>query len=359
MQDKLYIPKRLNVGFQNRKDTYTGKLAYVIYWDDKGILRKEKSWEGWRDKKISPQEIENIPTEGFVLNKDVGGVRHSYHDWNARMEKVRVYDPRGFEFEINIPNLLFILQECTSVKGKGLDGEFVYAWAGTELILIPTCCAEYKSSTEYTSLQSKKVGKSDMVEGCSYTTKNNEQLIYIGRFDYNFIYGYGPMVKCEKQHVFYNQKTNRFVPQSGFTKIAKKDTEVPVDNYAELVEKFTSGINGSKIVGIKEVPMTLVMENQYGRMRPVEYPFVKVSDSVFVQKSISESYRNNGQNGTTKKYSMSNCGTYTFINRELVHKGNYSEGKDYTMEELNEMEFCQVYVILESGKEIKITKLTD
>jgi hypothetical protein len=37
------------------------------------------------------------------------------------------YMTRGFEFEISIPNLLYILQECTSTKGKGLDGEFVYA----------------------------------------------------------------------------------------------------------------------------------------------------------------------------------------------------------------------------------------
>jgi hypothetical protein len=36
--------------------------------------------------------------------------------------------PRGFEFEISIPNLLYILQECNSTKG--LDGEFVYAWDG-------------------------------------------------------------------------------------------------------------------------------------------------------------------------------------------------------------------------------------
>jgi hypothetical protein len=38
----------------------------------------------------------------------------------------------GFEFEISIPNLLYILQECTSTKGKGLDGEFVYAWDGKD-----------------------------------------------------------------------------------------------------------------------------------------------------------------------------------------------------------------------------------
>ena len=52
----IFVPKKVNVGFQNRKDTYTGKLAYVIYFDENGKLRKEPSWQGWRDKQI-PNEI--------------------------------------------------------------------------------------------------------------------------------------------------------------------------------------------------------------------------------------------------------------------------------------------------------------
>ena len=35
------------------------KLADVIYFDNKGVLRKEKSWKGWRDKKIDSQEFLN------------------------------------------------------------------------------------------------------------------------------------------------------------------------------------------------------------------------------------------------------------------------------------------------------------
>lgn len=49
----IFIPKKINVGFQKRDDTYTGKLAYIIYYDETGKLRKETSWNGWRDKKNS------------------------------------------------------------------------------------------------------------------------------------------------------------------------------------------------------------------------------------------------------------------------------------------------------------------
>ena len=47
----IYIPKKIKVGYQNRYDTYTKKLAYVIYYDEKNKLRKETSWNNWRDEK--------------------------------------------------------------------------------------------------------------------------------------------------------------------------------------------------------------------------------------------------------------------------------------------------------------------
>ena len=42
-QQQLMIPDRIKVGYQKRDDTYTKRLAYVIYYDHKGVLRKEKS----------------------------------------------------------------------------------------------------------------------------------------------------------------------------------------------------------------------------------------------------------------------------------------------------------------------------
>jgi len=41
--DKLYIPRILKVDYQERDGTYTGKLAYVVYLDDKGVTIKDVS----------------------------------------------------------------------------------------------------------------------------------------------------------------------------------------------------------------------------------------------------------------------------------------------------------------------------
>jgi hypothetical protein len=254
MADKLYIPGKIKVGFRDRDGTYTGKLAYVIYYDHKGILRKEKSWESWRDEKIAPVEFSNEPTEGFVLNKGVGGVRHSW-GWNVRNEYIRVYDPRDFEFEISVANLLFILRECNCNKGKGLDGKFVYAWDGTELVLLPECSEDYKNSAKFTALQSQKVKARELKPGATYLTKDQTKLIYIGKFP-----KYTPTCTnwegwkkrkrdpayCEK-YVFINEKDS-WVFMDNMTKLASCQNEAQVPNYAELVDRYNKSIHGSKIV---------------------------------------------------------------------------------------------------------------
>lgn len=196
----LYIPKKCKVGLQIRQGTYTGKLGYIIYHDG-NVWRKETSWEGWRHKEgqmsyegyydedgrwqrreetitgVEPIEFENVPTEGFVLNKKAGGYSSG---WNHRQTYCRVYDPRGWEFEITIPNLLYILQECNAYKGKGLEGEFVYSWEGKDLVLLPVSSPDYKECQAFTNLQSKKIGKKDLVEGYTYLTSKMSKLIYLG-----------------------------------------------------------------------------------------------------------------------------------------------------------------------------------
>lgn len=184
MKSSIFIPKKINVGYQNRSDTYTGKLAYVIYYDEKGKLRKEASWNSWRDDSIPNTEFDNVPIEGFVLNKHAGGVENSW-GWNARKSYCRVYDPRGFEFEISIENLLYILENATSTKGKGLEGEFIYGWDGKDLVLMPIESPDYKSIIEYNNIvhSNSYIKAKDLKIGATYLDKNNCEFIYMGRFD--------------------------------------------------------------------------------------------------------------------------------------------------------------------------------
>lgn len=284
---QLIIPDRINVGFQKRDDTYTKKLAYVIYFDKKGVLRKETSWQGWRDKKIPNVEFPNEPTEGFVLNKGVGGARQSY-GWNARNEYIRVYDPRDFEFEISVANLLFILRECDCMKGKGLEGKFVYAWDKNNLILLPVNSQDYQSSKQYTELQSKRVSTKDLVPGQTYITKKQQVLVYLGKLDWHYrleiknypkeykshgglCYGHHrydryyadtPGTGVEKRHIFWSDEvhtvTDRYTHDQveqkvGFVcladtkSIASLQSDQVVGNFAEIMEDYLKFPPGTKI----------------------------------------------------------------------------------------------------------------
>ena len=183
MKPRIFIPTRLNVGFQKRAGTYNGKLAYVIYYDKAGKLRKEVSWDKWRDHDIPNEEFDNEPTSGFVLNKKAGDYKSG---WNHRQAYCRVYDPRGFEFEITIENLLFILENCNCIKGKGLEGDFVYGWDGAELLLLPVDSQEYKDIVNYEE-KAKNIDTlklKDMQVGKEYIDKDDKTYIYMGRHPY-------------------------------------------------------------------------------------------------------------------------------------------------------------------------------
>lgn len=235
--NKLFIPTRIKVGFQNRSDTFTQKLAYVIYYDTKGKLRKEDSWEGWRDKTIEPVEYDNEPRSGFILNKDVQ--RYGWHYYSSGRSMIRIYDDRGIEFEITPANLLFILMN-TNCHKRELEGEFVYAWDGKDLVLLPTCSEEYKASMGHTQLQACKVSAKTLKGGCTYKDKKGVDFVYIGRMRWRrspqrswstYLY--------ENLHVFaaadsISNDEPRFEAKEVAT-LAQVVSEDVVENYAELV----------------------------------------------------------------------------------------------------------------------------
>lgn len=303
----LNIPSKLCVGYNSRTDTYSGKLGYVVYYKGKKnpILAKETSFEGWRDKKLGKDDFDNVPTEGFVINKRVGGGRsYSYYD-HARELKIRVYDPRGFEIEITPENLLFILETYDCYKGKGIDGKFVYAWEGKDLILLPTESQDYQDTLNIQEKIGKaNLGARDLVPGRHYTFKHEysgihynvntkkdtvDNVVYLGKLPWyfnnkeekvlkeypsncssfnRFSYYYDERYNCridtcyvskpENLHVFYYKDSkSEFIfgtksPKGAVLYESNADDLTPVE-IEDLITKYKKQFEGidKKIVGIK------------------------------------------------------------------------------------------------------------
>lgn len=260
----LYIPSKIKVGFQKRSDTFTGKLAYVIYFDEKGKLRKETSWEGWRDTKIAPIEIENTPRSGYLFNK---GVQRGGYDWGTGRSSIRVYDPRDFEFEITVDNLMGILMH-SDVSKRDIVEECVFAWEGKELVLLPVNSEEYQASVAYTAKQSGKVSAKSLVKGYTYNHKKIDQpLVYVGNFEWfewgsllngkktRDYYGEHSHYSAGKKHVFYNPETKEFLaPAMSF--FSSVETEQVVEDYAAIVDAFFSDEHSQSIKQVAILPFS-------------------------------------------------------------------------------------------------------
>lgn len=389
MKSNIYLPKKINIGYQKRSDTYTQKLAYIIYTDDKGVLRKEASWNSWRDKTIETNEYENTPIEGFVLNKKAGGYSSG---WNHRQTYCRVYDPRGFEFEINIENLLYILENTDSIKGKGLNGKFIYGWSGKDLILIPEGAPEYKDMEDFTKLQALSITTKDLKEGFVYQTKQKQLITYLGKLpiyqfknDYDKICGKYTIVKSTKKFIFctYNEQLrhNKFnmIDLTNLNSISRIYSEKPSEEYPFLMDEFYKLKESAKPLRfewekkeIEEYSTEPYLERNYD----INGYFIKISDTEFKSVNIYLDY-NIKWNNEDKSYTYINLGyknyedsgyIYTIKNNEykrveVYNRNNYgynyknNYNKIYTKEELDKKypELYEVYVVTEKGK-IKLTK---
>ena len=243
MKSDLNIPKEIVVGYQNREDTYSGKLGYIVYKKgSKGEIAKKASWEHWRDKNIAPGVFENTPMMGFYLNKMIGG--HG-GGWNSRRSMCRIYDPRGFEFEITTENLLFILQHAVCNLGE-LKGEFVYSWDGKDLVLLPCKCQDYIDSVN-TINKTVKILPSALEISAGYKTKHGD-LYYIGKLPW---YSESPDAsrtrKCKGNY-------HTFVDPTGYFRGYINPTSM-------LYYKMEEGISPEKTYQLKEI---FTEETYYG-----------------------------------------------------------------------------------------------
>lgn len=237
-------------------------------------IMKKLTYENFRynsvntsaDEKIKPFEFENEPLEGFVLNKKAGGDRYG---WNPRQTYCRVYDPRGFEFEITIPNLLYILENTNSIKGKGLDGKFIYGWQGKDLVLVPENAPEFEAMLNYTKIQDGKVLKKDMVVGGIYCNKDNDKLVYMGDF---YEVGYYNWPSSKKKLWFYHEKYDNFIKYAAAQSI-KVDTGETTSDFANIMDKleknknfYAGELEYEKVENPEERLTAMLSKNSYGHV---------------------------------------------------------------------------------------------
>ena len=364
----LFIPKKIKVGFDKRDDTYNGRLAYVIYFDNKGVLRKEKSWESWRDHDIQPEEYDNTPQDGFCINKNVQ--RFNWSSFGSSRSYIRIYDPRGIEFEITPENLIGILTEVDCLK-RGLEGKFVYAWKGTEIVVLPCGSEEYIKAKEYTNRQEQKVSARDLKPGCSYTTKKGEEVIYIGRFNwFEWNYYSDKPRTAKKHHIFAYVNAPRFhskiFKKSDVDFLATLNNPDPVSNYAELVDEWNSLSASSSIERWEFEPETATKDDIFEAPDPnTNFSSLKKTDFIerkgdfihFWSIGINRSYYSN--NGYY--YTFENQGALNTVSMAYSRPSGYNSSSNTSEKAILDRvrNSVTVKMFLSSGKSKAVKNIRD
>jgi hypothetical protein len=105
--------ENLTIGFNNRKDTYSGKLAFLSYSNNAKSLINEIAFNRWIDKKIPLLKLKNVSSNGFVLAKS-----NLHHLYQKTIGFIRVYHPEGFDFEIPLDNFYYLMQYTLIDRGQ-------------------------------------------------------------------------------------------------------------------------------------------------------------------------------------------------------------------------------------------------
>lgn len=170
-----HIPDSLFVGYQRRENTLNGKLSFVSAENKSGKLYSESQFNHWCSEGIAKDTFPNEPMHGFYLNK------RRKRQSSVGSDAMRVFHPLGFEFEIGMANIAYILQYA-NVNMSEITSRCVIGWVAGKLTIIPENSPLFLVSYSIKDPTLEKV-KTKLTVGAHYITKNAEKCIYLGEHD--------------------------------------------------------------------------------------------------------------------------------------------------------------------------------
>ncbi len=173
----IKFPEKYYVGLQKQRFSREDNLRMLGFatpnTGDYAFKKRKASVDGWSEKDLTPLDMENKPTHGFKIVDAVSR-------YSTSNKKFRVEDPRGFELEIDVYNLLEIIEKHTIVQGAIME-PMLWGRFGGDNYLISGNSAEYKHH-----LSGPKVGA--LAAGIWMKNKAGNILYrFEGRMAYNLV----------------------------------------------------------------------------------------------------------------------------------------------------------------------------
>ena len=197
----MKVFSKLFVGIKNNVGDYV-PLAFATPYEENAAGKKRQetvmSWLGGeyvnvvengqyvyenghpKRKKVerNTKIFDNVPRSGFKITDDVKRVY-----WGGGNVVWRVFDPYGYELEIQSNNLMALIQSCGVEVGGLIPGNCVWGRDGGVNILLHESSEEYKNAIKAaeTLKPNKKIPMKDRIVGGKYTLQTGEQGIYLGK----------------------------------------------------------------------------------------------------------------------------------------------------------------------------------
>lgn len=202
MAEYITIPDQYYIGFVERYEDHLIQLGFAVpHGTDSAAKKRMTTVDNWRDEKIEPKVFDNVLMEGFQV------FRQKYRSyWGGANVVWRIIDPRGFQLEIESGNMENII-DCTVIDKGMIKGKCVWGRSGSKNVLLPEASEPYQNAMQNTKVKnSVGVKISSVVPGSLITLKNNEQIVYLGKY-YTFITEVKndekTVVSCDKQYHCY------------------------------------------------------------------------------------------------------------------------------------------------------------
>ena len=244
-----------------------------------------------------------------------------------------------------------------------MEGEFIYAWEGKDLILLPCDSFDYKKSKEYTELQTGKIGVKDLVPGYTYENNRQEKFIYLGKFDYR-VWEYpknengrknyqNKIPKLEKHFIFMDaDKQTTFAPTKSLTTFKAIVSKEEHSNLAGLIDRYFNATPycsefdyfelGTHImkndvtryssgVAVKIIENKLYRYHAEQESRQNGYQSIYTNDFIIELQYIYESPQNQRYSVFKDKriITAEQLQTEFYKNYFIVYKNGYKEKMDY------------------------------
>lgn len=146
------------------------------------------------------EDVENKPASGFRITQSIARC-----GWNGGNKVVRIEDPRGFELEISVDNLVKVMSMTTVINGV-IQGECIWGRDGSSNILLPVNSEPYLDAVKNTTDKNKAViSLRDVTIGDTVTVKASTAYeettgVYLGMYRVYHASPFTHIRQCDVSH---------------------------------------------------------------------------------------------------------------------------------------------------------------